>query len=57
MVLKLSWFHGRAGSSDAKGNKHIEHPGDLAAGGGAGGPTGKTLDRLVNAKEELSKDE
>ena len=45
----------RTGSSDAKGNKHIEHPGDVAGGAGGGGAgTGKTLDRIVNAKEEVS---
>ena len=55
MHLKLLWFHRRTGSSDAKGNKHIEHPGDLAGGAGGGGAgTGKTLDRIVNAKEEVS---
>ena len=44
--------HDRAGSSEGKGNKHIDHPGDLAGGGGAAG-TGKTLDRIVTAKEEV----
>ena len=48
----------RTGSSDAKGNKHIEHPGDVAGGGGgAAGAGGKTLDRIVNAKEEVSERE
>lgn len=49
---RMKRLFNRAGSSDAKGNKHIEHPGDLAAGGT---PTGKTLDRLVNAKEEAQR--